>query len=89
MKNEWGRVMGPVAGVLKTTGRGVTCCESGSSGALCHCFSYGSFPHFMAIAWMYRKDYTCAGYLNSTFGGAEGSLCDLAEPRFFHWLSSH
>src|SRR5260370_15592071 len=25
--------------------------------------SYGNFPHFMAIAWIYREDYERAGYL--------------------------
>ncbi len=62
----------------ETTGRGVTCCESGSLGALCHGFPL-LFPHFMAIAWMCREDYARAGYLNSTFGRAERSFCGLAE----------
>ena len=52
------------AGCRRTeaTGRGVTCCESGSLGALCHGFPL-LFPHFMAIAWMCREDYARAGYL--------------------------
>ena len=62
----------------ETTGRGVTCCESGSLGALCHGFPL-LFPHFMAIAWMCREDYARAGYLSSTFGRAERSFCGLAE----------
>jgi heme o synthase len=32
------------------------------------------FPHFMAIAWMYREDYTRAGYLVLRFGERRGSF---------------
>jgi len=35
------------------------------------------FPHFMAIAWMYREDYVRAGYLMLPSGGREG--------RFMAW----
>ncbi len=35
------------------------------------------FPHFMAIAWMYREDYSRAGYLMLPAGGREG--------RFMAW----
>lgn len=35
------------------------------------------FPHFMAIAWMYREDYWRAGYLMLPSGGREG--------RFMAW----
>ena len=36
------------------------------------------FPHFMAIAWMYREDYARAGYLVLPFRRAEKSFRDLA-----------
>ena len=32
------------------------------------------FPHFMAIAWMYREDYARAGYLVLPFGERRGSF---------------
>ncbi len=35
------------------------------------------FPHFMAIAWMYREDYSRAGYLMLPSGGRQG--------RFMAW----
>ena len=35
------------------------------------------FPHFMAIAWMYREDYARAGYMMLPSGGREG--------RFMAW----
>jgi protoheme IX farnesyltransferase len=35
------------------------------------------FPHFMAIAWMYREDYSRAGYLMLPSGGRDG--------RFMAW----
>ena len=35
------------------------------------------FPHFMAIAWMYREDYARAGYMMLPSGGKEG--------RFMAW----
>jgi len=37
------------------------------------------FPHFMAIAWMYREDYTRAGYLIFPANGEE---------RFLAWVTS-
>jgi protoheme IX farnesyltransferase len=37
------------------------------------------FPHFMAIAWMYREDYSRAGYLVLPSGGLRG--------RFISWLT--
>jgi protoheme IX farnesyltransferase len=37
------------------------------------------FPHFMAIAWMYREDYTRAGYFSFAFGRVQNSVCDLAD----------
>ena len=37
------------------------------------------FPHFMAIAWMYRDDYSRAGYLVLPSGGQRG--------RFISWLT--
>ena len=35
------------------------------------------FPHFMAIAWMYREDYSRAGYLVLPQGESRGSLMAL------------
>jgi protoheme IX farnesyltransferase len=35
------------------------------------------FPHFMAIAWMYREDYDRAGYLVLPRGQARGSVVSL------------
>ena len=35
------------------------------------------FPHFMAIAWMYREDYARAGYLVLPYGRARGSFVAL------------
>jgi len=35
------------------------------------------FPHFMAIAWMYREDYDRAGYLVLPYGRARGSFVAL------------
>src|SRR5438270_3143949 len=35
------------------------------------------FPHFMAIAWMYREDYDRAGYLVLPYGRASGSSVAL------------
>jgi protoheme IX farnesyltransferase len=32
------------------------------------------FPHFMAIAWMYRQDYASAGYLVLPFGERRGAF---------------
>ena len=32
------------------------------------------FPHFMAIAWMYRQDYARAGYLVLPFGERRGAF---------------
>ena len=40
------------------------------------------FPHFMAIAWMYREDYSRAGYL-AAIGRLEEFLRKLANPRRF------
>jgi len=37
------------------------------------------FPHFMAIAWMYREDYARAGYLVLPAGESSG--------RFMNWLT--
>ena len=36
------------------------------------------FPHFMAIAWMYREDYDRAGYLMLPKGARESRSCDSA-----------
>jgi len=35
------------------------------------------FPHFMAIAWMYREDYSRAGYLVLPRGNARGEVMAL------------
>jgi len=35
------------------------------------------FPHFMAIAWMYREDYARAGYLVLPHGERRNSLMEL------------
>ncbi len=35
------------------------------------------FPHFMAIAWMYREDYVRAGYLVLPYGERRNSLMQL------------
>src|SRR5207245_11562471 len=35
------------------------------------------FPHFMAIAWIYREDYDRAGYLVLPYGRARGSFVAL------------
>jgi heme o synthase len=35
------------------------------------------FPHFMAIAWMYRKDYSRAGYLVLPRGATKGTVMAL------------
>ncbi|MFZ0519414.1 MAG: UbiA family prenyltransferase, partial [Candidatus Acidiferrales bacterium] len=35
------------------------------------------FPHFMAIAWMYREDYSRAGYLVLPTGKARNSFVTL------------
>src|SRR5262249_50681977 len=35
------------------------------------------FPHFMAIAWMYREDYSRAGYLVLPRGEAKGTVMAL------------
>src|SRR6266403_1008031 len=66
----------------ETTGRGVTCCESGSLGALCHCFPL-AVPALHGHCVDVSQRLHPRGIPGSTFGGAEGSLCDLAEPRFF------
>jgi len=61
-ENEWGRVMGPVTGVLKLLAA-VLLAVSPEAWVLYAIVFLWQFPHFMAIAWMYRKDYTRAGYL--------------------------
>jgi len=66
-ENEWGRVMGPVAGVLKLLAA-VLLAASPEARVLYAIVFLWQFPHFMAIAWMYRKDYTCAGYLTLPSG---------------------
>ena len=77
-ENEWGRVMGPVTGVLKLLAA-VLLAASPEAWVLYAIVFLWQFPHFMAIAWMCREDYARAGYLSSTFGRAEGSFCGLAE----------
>jgi len=61
-ENEWGRVMGPVTGVLKLLAA-VLLAASPEAWVLYAMVFLWQFPHFMAIAWMYREDYTRAGYL--------------------------
>ncbi|SRR6266550_707305 len=61
-ENERGRVMGPVAGVLKLLAA-VLLAASPEAWVLYAIVFLWQFPHFMAIAWMYREDYTRAGYL--------------------------
>ena len=41
------------------------------------------FPHFMAIAWMYREDYSQAGYLVLPKGESQGNFRLLAKLHFF------
>ena len=41
------------------------------------------FPHFMAIAWMYREDYARAGYLTLPRGQQRTPLHGLADVGFF------
>jgi hypothetical protein len=45
------------------------------------------FPHFMAIAWMYREDYTRAGYLVLPLGKRRIVL-SFGKPWWRHWRSS-
>ena len=37
------------------------------------------FPHFMAIAWMYREDYDRAGYLVLPKGKARSFFCGFVK----------
>jgi protoheme IX farnesyltransferase len=46
------------------------------------------FPHFMAIAWMYREDYDRAGYLVLPRGEGGESFHGLAEPAAARCLDS-
>ena len=66
-ENEWGRVMGPVTGVLKLLAA-VLLAVSPEAWVLYAMVFLWQFPHFMAIAWMYREDYTRAGYLALPLG---------------------
>jgi protoheme IX farnesyltransferase len=61
-ENESGRVMGPVTGVLKLLAA-VLLAVSPEAWVLYAIVFLWQFPHFMPIAWMYREDYTRAGYL--------------------------
>ena len=61
-ENERGRAMGPVAGVLKLLAA-VLLAASPEAWVLYAIVFLWQFPHFMAIAWMYREDCTRAGYL--------------------------
>src|SRR6266850_1745505 len=61
-ENEWGRVMGPVTGALKLLAA-VLLAVSPEAWVLYAIVFLWQFPHFMAIAWMYREDYNRAGYL--------------------------
>ena len=61
-ENEWGRVMGPVTGALKLLAA-VLLAVSPEAWVLYAMVFLWQFPPFMAIAWMYREDYTRAGYL--------------------------
>src|SRR5438309_5330266 len=44
---------------------------------LCALLFLWQFPHFMAIAWIYREDYDRAGYLVLPYGRARGSFVAL------------
>jgi len=66
-ENEWGRVMGPVTGALKLLAA-VLLAVSPEAWVLYAIVFLWQFPHFMAIAWMYREDYTRAGYLALPLG---------------------
>ena len=59
--------MGPVTGALKLLAA-VLLAVSPEAWVLYAIVFLWQFPHFMAIAWMYRKDYTCAGYLTLPSG---------------------
>jgi len=51
---------------------------------------FWQFPHFMAIAWMYREDYVRAGYLVLPLGERRGSFAawqSLVPPLFLLLLS--
>ena len=61
-ENEWGRVMGPVTGVLKLLAA-VLLAVSPEAWVLYAIVFLWQFPHFMAIARMCREDYARAGYL--------------------------
>ena len=54
-ENEWGRVMGPVTGALKLLAA-VLLAVSPETWVLYAIVFLWQFPHFMAIAWMYRED---------------------------------
>jgi protoheme IX farnesyltransferase len=66
-ENEWGRVMGPVTGVMKLLAA-VLLAASPEAWVLYAMVFLWQFPPFMAIAWMYREDYTRAGYLALPLG---------------------
>jgi protoheme IX farnesyltransferase len=52
---------------------------SAQAWALCAMLFFWQFPHFMAIAWMYREDYARAGYL---------VLPARSEKSFLAWLTA-
>ena len=59
--------MGPVTGALKLLAA-VLLAVSPEAWVLYAMVFLWQFPHFMAIAWMYREDYTRAGYLALPLG---------------------
>ena len=59
--------MGPVTGVLKLLAA-VLLAASPEAWVLYAMVFLWQFPPFMAIAWMYREDYTRAGYLALPLG---------------------
>src|ERR1700704_3516166 len=66
-ENEWGRVMGPATGVLKLLAAGLLAARPEAWVLYALVFRW-QFPPFMAIAWMYREDYTRAGSLALPLG---------------------
>src|SRR5580692_3654034 len=61
--------MPPLIGWAAASGR-----LSVAAWTLCALLFLWQFPHFMAIAWMYREDYVRAGYLVLPRGESRGSV---------------
>ena len=69
-KSEWNTLIGAIPGALPPIGGWVAATGSIGTGAwiLFGILFFWQIPHFLAIAWLYREDYSSAGFKMITTG---------------------